>query len=256
MSALLRQTAMPLSGGRVPVAVLVAAAHVGGLALLGLQAAPERFGGEAPVINLTLEPSARFDSPTPPAAASTASRESGHRAPAPTADRLRLRLTASALNAFPVAPPTPIAGPVPAVDAPRARPEDAGTGTAHGTDDGQTTADAAVAGRTQGGGGRALGAAAVPEVDAYAAEVLAWIERHKRHPGGARGVVTVSFELDRRGRVHRPRLVRSGGVRALDRAALDQITATQPFPRPDPGTRWSRREFTVNIDYRARGGAA
>jgi len=49
--------------------------------------------------------------------------------------------------------------------------------------------------------------------------------------------------------------VRSSGVRALDRAALDQIAASQPFPRPASGARWSLRDFTVNIDYRARGAA-
>jgi hypothetical protein len=35
---------------------------------------------------------------------------------------------------------------------------------------------------------------------------------------------------------------------------MDQILATQPFPRPGAGVRWVRREFTVNIDYRARPG--
>lgn len=257
MSSRPRQSATAPRGGSVFAYALVAAAHVGGLALLGFQAAPELTGGAAPVINLTLMPSPRFDSPTPPAAASKAERQAGGAAQPQAADPPRAHL-------IPAVFPTELAAPLPLQTQPSEHPrrsDDSRTdapgppGPGRAGERGRVDADDSVAGATQGGGGQSLGAAAAADTDAYAAEVLAWIERHKRHPGGARGVVTVRFELDRRGRVHRLRLVRSSGVRALDRSALDQITATQPFPRPAPGARWSMRDFTVNIDYRARGAA-
>jgi protein TonB len=257
MSSHPRQSATAPPGGHVLAYALVAAAHVGGLALFGLQAAPERIGGAAPMVNLTLTPSPRFDSPTPPAAASKAERQAGGAARPQAADRLRAHLTPNVFPTDLTAPP-PIQ-PQPSEQA--RRPDDSRTdapgppGQGQAGERGRVDVDESVAGATQGGGGASLGAAAAADTDTYAAEVLAWIERHKRHPGGARGVVTVSFELDRRGRVHRLRLARSSGIRALDRSALDQIAATQPFPRPAPGARWSLRDFTVNIDYRARGAA-
>lgn len=253
MSSRPRQSATAPPGGSVFAYALVAAAHVGGLALFGLQPAPELIGGAAPVINLTLMPSPRFDSPTPSAAASKAERQAAGAAQPEPADHPRAHLT-------PAVFPTELTAPLPVQPQPSEqarRPDDSRTdapgppGSGRAGERGQVDVDDALAGATQGGGGRSLGAAAAADTDTYAAEVLAWIERRKRHPGGARGVVTVSFQLDRRGRVHRLRLVRSSGFRALDRSALDQIVATQPFPRPAPGARWSLRDFTVNIDYRA-----
>lgn len=248
------QRATTSPGGPVLTSILVAGAHLGGLALLGLQAAPEITGGAAPVINLTLMPSPRFDSPTPPAAAAQAERMAGGAARAETVvDRPRAHRTPTV---FPTVLNLPLPTPADPSEQPR-RPDDSRTdapgppGPGRAGERGQADAENSTPGGTQGGGGQTLGAAAAPDTDTWSAEVLAWIERHKRHPGGARGVVTVSFQLDRRGRVRRLRLVRSSGVRALDRSALEQITATQPFPRPAPGARWSVRDFTVNIDYRA-----
>lgn len=258
MSPRPRQSATASPGGRLLIYGLVAAAHGGGLALFGLQAVPDPVGGAAPVINLTLTPSPRFDSPTPPAVAAKAERQAGGAARAePVADRTLLHLNPAV---FPTALTVPLPAPVPSTGQPR-RPEDnraealGPPGSGRADEQGRIDQDASIPGATQGGGGQSPGAAAAPDTDPHAAEVLAWIERHKRHPGGARGVVTVRFQLDRRGHVHRLRLVRSSGVRALDRSALDQISGTQPFPRPSATARWSLRDFTVNIDYRAaRGG--
>ena len=80
-----RQSTTATPGGHVLAYALVAAAHVGGLALFGLQAAPELIGGAAPVINLTLMPSPRFDSPTPPSAAAKAERQAWGRGSPPRA---------------------------------------------------------------------------------------------------------------------------------------------------------------------------
>lgn len=240
------------AGARVLAWTVTLGVHLAAGLVLGLQAVPLRKGGEAPVINLSLEPSPRFDSQTPPNAESATQVETASSARSrTTAPQPTERLTPRPAEAAPMAAPfaRPIA--VPAFQGSGEGDGQAGRGdgASQATDSASSTA-----GATQGGGGRVLGAEAAPSVDAYAAEVLAWIERHKRHPGGARGVVTVRFELDRNGRVHRLTLARSSGVRALDRAALDQIAATQPFPRPPAGTTWTRRPFTVNIDYRVAAG--
>ncbi|MFC7378921.1 energy transducer TonB [Brevundimonas sp. GCM10030266] len=234
---------------------LAAAGHAGLLVLISLQVAPPSDGGAAPVVNLTMEPSPRFDSETPPAAASTADQAAQTRAvPQPVAAPLRLRETTSTLPSEIIVPrPVQLASPTPRVqDAREAGDQQGVARSTEGQGSGVASTQSSIAGATQGGGGRTLGAAAAADTDVYFARVLAWIERHKRHPGDAQGVVTVSFRVDRRGRVSGLRLVRSSGVRALDRAALDQITSTQPFPRPDAGAQWATREFTVNIDYRTR----
>lgn len=242
-----------LPGVRLAIYLAVAAVHAVGMAALGLKAAPEILeGGAAPIITLTLTPRPRFDSETPPAVASQADSAAQQASAAPIATDIQLREPKALFSpqetlALPTATPSPVGA---MQDAPA--PPGVSTGTGRAAETGTAGTVNSVAGATQGGGGQTLGAAAAADTDAYAAEVLAWIERHKRHPGGARGVVTVSFRLDRRGRVHGLRLVRSSGERALDRSAMDQLIATQPFPRPDAGTRWTTREFTVNIDYRAR----
>ncbi|MDQ8028046.1 MAG: TonB family protein [Brevundimonas sp.] len=236
---------------------LAAAGHAGLLVLISLQVAPPTEGGAAPVVNLTMEPSPRFDSETPPAAASTADQAAqAMAAPQPVTAPLRLRETTSTAPSD-ISLPLPIrlAEPTPRVQDARVAGDQQGVARAtESAGSGAASAESSVAGATQGGGGQTLGAAAAADTDVYFARVLAWIERHKRHPGNAQGVVTVRFNVDRRGRVSGLRLVRSSGVRALDRSALDQITSTQPFPRPDAGAQWATRQFTVNIDYRTRRG--
>lgn len=244
-------------GGRVAAYAIAAAAHAGLAVLVSLQVAPSSDGGAAPVINLMLEPLPRFDSETPPAVATTAEQAAQAEArPQQLVAPLRLRETTSSVpSELSLPAPVKLNEPTPRVQDARETGDRQGTArNAEGAGSGPTSADASVAGATQGGGGRALGAAAAADTDVYFARVLAWIEQHKRHPGDAQGVVTVSFRLDRRGRVSSPRVVRSSGVRALDRSALEQIMSTQPFPRPDAGARWASREFTVNIDYRTRPG--
>lgn len=253
-----RQPASPAAAARASVWVGVAALHAVVLVSAGLWAAPvarDDRQGAAPVINLSLEPAPRFDSERPPSLDSTARAARTGGAPTPARAPLRLR--------HPDAPPpsspltAPQAAPLIAQAAqstetpatPRAGPA-APAGAEPLSGSAASGENASVAGATQDGGGPTLGAAAAPQQDPYAAQVLAWVERHKRHPGGARGVVTVHFQLDRQGRVHGLRLTRSSGVRALDRAALDQISAAQPFPRPGPGATWRTRPFTFNIDYR------
>jgi protein TonB len=230
-----------------------------GFALLSLR--PEPAGGGAPVIEVTLEPMARFDGPDGAAesrAAPAASAEGGGGVdavaptPRPTEETRPERLdTSPAASPVQMRPPerallyagrdlSPVRAPGPAgVDG-------AGRAAAPAEADSR-------AGATSGGGAPTAGARARSDEDLYAAAVLQWIERHKAHPGGgATGLVGVSVTLDRQGRLRRAVLTRPSGSPALDRAALSQLAAMQPFPRPAPGAGWARREFDVLIDYRIR----
>lgn len=234
----------------------VTSVYIGaGLALLS--AAPEPAGGGAPVIEVTLEPAPRFDGPDGAAESRSAS---------PAAAGAR-----GGAAAAPAPRPLERIRPERLVDAPTAPAAEArasnrwllyagrelsppGEAGAAGEAAGEAAAPGAAdsrAGATSGGGAPTAGARARSEEDLYAAAVLQWIERHKAHPGDeSTGLVGVAITLDRQGRLRRAALTRPSGSPALDRAALSQLAAMQPFPRPAPGAGWARREFDVLIDYR------
>ena len=90
--------------------------------------------------------------------------------------------------------------------------------------------------------------------DRYPAQVLAWIERHKRYPPRASdrrlaGEAVVALTLDRRGRLRRVELIQSSGHPLLDEAAIDAVQRADPFPRPETGG-WTRRRFEVPLRFR------
>lgn len=98
------------------------------------------------------------------------------------------------------------------------------------------------AGRPGAGGQGPAGAGAGPsgaELNSYASQLAAWLERHKRYPQSARrrgeqGIVTLQFTLDARGHVVARRIVRSSGYERLDREVLALLERASPMPRP-PG---------------------
>lgn len=216
---------------------------------LNLKPSPDMIGG-APVIQLTLAPRASFDGANAPRSATSS--------PAPAAPSTRQE-TARQPETDPAGAaslslrrPTPIAASAETLsiaDRPAqasAHPiRQAGAGAASGQG-----GPASEAGLTEGGGASTVGAAAASDIDAYEAAVLAWIERHKRHPGGTVGIVTVRFTLDRRGAIRASEVAASSGVERIDHAALAQLREAAPFPRPRPGTPWRTRDFTVRIDFR------
>ena len=90
--------------------------------------------------------------------------------------------------------------------------------------------------------------------DRYPAQVLAWIERHKRYPSRAsdrrlEGEAVVALTLDRRGQLRRVELIQSSGHGLLDEAALEAVQRANPFPRPETGD-WTRRRFEVPLRFR------
>lgn len=90
----------------------------------------------------------------------------------------------------------------------------------------------------------------------YEAEVLAWINRHKRYPRDAivarqEGIVGIAVELDRWGRLLRVELLNSSGHHSLDQAALRQVRAAAPYPRPVDAD-WNRKRIELNLDFSLR----
>jgi protein TonB len=240
---------------KAAIGLVVAVVQLGLLATLAVEAvhppAPDQ--GGAPVIELTLTPRAAFDSENGSADSMAAKAEPpAETAPKPTPS------TAPVLPT-PMIRPTPVLGlettPVAALTS--VASASLATIQTEGTGRGEASADGARdsrRGMTGGGAAATSGANAGAQMDDYYAQILRWVETHKRHPGGVTGMVTVAFTLDRRGRVSNERILTGSGRAALDAVTLSQIRAAEPFPRPPPNTTWRTREFRVRLDYRPREG--
>jgi protein TonB len=88
----------------------------------------------------------------------------------------------------------------------------------------------------------------------WQSRVLAWLNRHKRYPRGARsrreeGVVSVSFAINASGDVISARVARSSGNSELDEAALDMLRRASPVPAPPPGV---GRNIAVPVQFNLR----
>lgn len=224
-------------------------AHAGGLAVAArsLGSAADIHIGGAPVINVTLERAPRLDSKPMPRAEPSKSTALPEFAPSPL-QRRRSAPTQEPTAVLEIAQPTRIPAALPAQTAPPLRTIPvslAGAGSAQAPP--RQAAD-----MTSGGGAATLGDAALRQEDAYAAAVMAWIERHKGRPRDQlRGAVTLRFELDRQGRVRRAEIIQQAEDARIGARAIDALRAAPPFPRPPVGTAWTRREFTVRLDYRS-----
>lgn len=238
---------------------LVGGAHLGLAGVLS-RVAPPRATGGAPALLVTLDPVARFDGDDGAATSELSAPVSGGgpsaaKTPSPTLRTTTVRPDRPAEGVaapIPSPPAEPTARQAPSIVSVRDDGAGQGAGAAEtaSSDQGDRSRRAS---RTGGGGAPTLGAQAAAQEDRYAAAVIAWIESHKRHPGGPlRGVVSVAFALDRSGRLRDARVTSGSGSAPLDQTALMQLAAMQPFPKPAPGARWTRRDFAVAIDYRSR----
>lgn len=107
----------------------------------------------------------------------------------------------------------------------------------------QATGDDRRGASTQGAqGGR--------HTDTYEAQVIRWLDAHKQHPGRLEGMVTLKFEVDRRGRVRDCIVTQTSGDERLDRIAQQQLRQAAPLPRPPHDVTWQTRQITVSLDYR------
>jgi periplasmic protein TonB len=88
----------------------------------------------------------------------------------------------------------------------------------------------------------------------WQSRVMAWLNRHKRYPRGARsrreqGVVSVSFAINASGSVTSARITRSSGNSELDQAALDMLRRASPVPAPPPGV---GRNIALPVEFSLR----
>lgn len=233
---------------KIAAAAIVVLGHAASLTVFARMdgAVVQAEAGGAPVINLTLEPAPRFDGR--PAPASDAAAPAAM--PQPAATVLRFRQPASVttpIEVLQIRPPSDNKASAPPQPAPLIRTTVVGQTGANRLQ-GQPSQAGDV---TSGGGAATAGDAARNQEDAYAAAIIAWVERHKGRPRDRlTGVVTVRFELDRQGRMRRAEIVQQAPDSRVGSRALDALRTAQPFPRPPAGTSWTRREFTVRLDYR------
>jgi periplasmic protein TonB len=88
-------------------------------------------------------------------------------------------------------------------------------------------------------------------------QIVAAIERSKRYPSEAearreQGTPSVSFSIDRQGKLLSSRLASASGTAALDDEALATIKRAQPFPPAPADIIGTRFDFTVPIRFRVR----
>lgn len=86
-------------------------------------------------------------------------------------------------------------------------------------------------------------------------QLLAHLDRHKRYPPGAShstGETTLTFVLDRTGRVVSAVVLKGSGDAALDQAALTMMRRADPVPAPPPLVADEGLTFTVPVVFRAK----
>ncbi|MGB3389323.1 MAG: energy transducer TonB [Pseudaminobacter sp.] len=91
----------------------------------------------------------------------------------------------------------------------------------------------------------------------WQSRVLAWINRHKRYPRGAKsrgeeGMVQVSFAINASGSVISARIASSSGNPELDKAALEMVNRASPVPAPPPELASSRMKLSLPVQFNLR----
>jgi periplasmic protein TonB len=87
--------------------------------------------------------------------------------------------------------------------------------------------------------------------------LLARLQRAKRYPASAearraQGIATLSFSLDRRGRVLSQRIVKSSGHADLDQEVLTMLARAQPLPPFPPAMTQSTVQLSIPIRFSVR----
>lgn len=116
---------------------------------------------------------------------------------------------------------------------------------------GQVAGPGAGTGGSGGGGGGA----------SYRAQLIAWLERHKRYPARARaigleGKVVMRVAIDRSGKVRSHSLESDGPYAVFVQEAEQMVQRADPFPAVPDGITGDTYEIVVPIDFRlqAEGG--
>lgn len=241
----------PLIASRLLPGGLVCAAHIAVLVCMGAAFTAEKaVHGGAPVIHVTLEGQgfAGLASPHQDARPKSAEVSPAKPLAAPPKD-------ATSPHSPTQAPSRPASNPNLSVSRPATSMMGAAsTSSTTSAEAASATAPAvkaSMASPSPGAGAPLKGASGDQATDPYEAQVIAWLEQHKRHPGGIAGRIIVRFTLDRRGRLLASSIVSGDSERRLERVALLQLQEAAPFPRSPSDASWRTRSFVVRLDYRS-----
>ncbi len=80
---------------------------------------------------------------------------------------------------------------------------------------------------------------------------LTRFQRYPKQAGGATGVVSLGFSIDRQGRVVDSRIIKSSGSATLDAEAQALVKRASPFPPPPAEVPDADLSFVVPIRYAA-----
>ena len=88
----------------------------------------------------------------------------------------------------------------------------------------------------------------------YAAQLQAWLERHKEYPRRARqrrqeGVALLYFAIDRSGRVLQVRLQQTTGHDLLDREVLAMVRRAEPLPPMPESMAQQQLELIIPVEF-------
>ena len=106
------------------------------------------------------------------------------------------------------------------------------------------------ANRAKTNAARAAGMSSSQSPATWRGALVAHLNRHKRHPGGARGTARVAFTINRAGSVVSVRLVGSSGNSRLDQEAASLVRRASPLPRPPANVGGQQISLTVPVHFR------
>ena len=89
-------------------------------------------------------------------------------------------------------------------------------------------------------------------VEAWKRMVVTQLASKKMYPPGAtdqRGTATVTFAIDRQGKLISRTLVKSSGSELLDAAALMMVERAEPFPEPPAEVKDDGLRFAVDLVF-------
>lgn len=143
--------------------------------------------------------------------------------------------------------PEPVPAPPASTPAPTATTVAATASTTAVTSTGDTSGDA---GTTAG----VTGAAQRGGQASYFGKLKAWLNQHKKYPVAAKkekqqGTVTVTFTIDRNGRLLASRVEKSSGNGVLDNAALELLRRASPMPRIPDTMPQAQLVVTLPVEY-------
>lgn len=92
-------------------------------------------------------------------------------------------------------------------------------------------------------------------IENWQRDLVVHLNRHKKYPAKAReaqqhGVVTVTFSIDRQGRIVASRLAKSSGFEELDRATLVMLQRASPLPAPPATVPGEIIPFALPVRFR------